>query len=113
MGTFRLYQSAGKAVMFSLTKLEKVMKTLALAFSAAILFALPAVAGSDGSAGSYTKLAQADIRIGAGGVTIDQDRDRERDRERSRADERRDEGRSCKTVTVEENGMTRTIRKCD
>jgi hypothetical protein len=91
------------------------MKTLALAFSAAILVALPAVAGSDGAAGNFTKLAQADIRVGADGVTIDQDRDRDRgrDRDRSRADERREDGRNCKTVTIEENGTTRTTRKCD
>ena len=89
------------------------MKTLALAFSAAILIALPAVAGSDGGAGNFTKLAQADIRIGADGVTIDRDRDRGRDRDRSRADERREDGRNCKTVTIEENGTTRTTRKCD
>ena len=56
------------------------MKTLALAFSAAMLFALPAVAGSDGASGNFTKLAQAGIRVGADGVTIDPDRDRSRDR---------------------------------
>jgi hypothetical protein len=85
------------------------MKTLALAFSAALcLTALPAVAGSDGNS---IKLAQADIRIGPGGVTVDRDRDRDRDR--SRTDERGDHDRNCKTVTVEENGTTRTTRKCD
>jgi hypothetical protein len=95
--------------------LENIMKTLALAFSALILIAQPAVARSGGSAGNFTTLAQADIRVGADGITIDRDRDRERDRERARehAGERREEGRDCKTVTVEENGVTRTTRKCD
>ena len=103
--------------MFSLTKLEEIMKTFALAFSAAILIALPAVAGSGGSAGEFIKLAQADIRIGPGGVTIDRDReeygDQDRDRDELRAGEREDQDHNCKTVTVEENGETRTTRKCD
>jgi hypothetical protein len=91
------------------------MKTFALVLSAAVLFALPAVAGSGGAAGNFIKLAQADIRVGPGGVSVEQerDRDRDRDRDRSRSSERRDEDRNCKTVTVEENGTTRTVRKCD
>ena len=89
------------------------MRTLALAVSAAMLIALPAVAGNGVAGGNFTKLAQAEIRVGADGITIDRDRDRDRERDRARAEERREDGRNCKTVTVEENGMTRTTRKCD
>ena len=93
------------------------MKTLALAFSAAILFAAPAVAGSGGTAGNFTQLAQADIKVAGDGITIDRDRDRvrERDRERDwlRAGERNEGGRDCKTVSIQENGSTRSTRKCD
>ena len=89
------------------------MKTLALALSAALCFtALPTAAGARGN---VITLAQADVRIGPGGVTIDRDRDHDRDRDRDkvRAGEGRDHDRDCKTVTVEENGRTRTTRKCD
>ena len=91
------------------------MKTLALALSAALCFtALPTAAGARGN---VITLAQADVRIGPGGVTIDRDRDRDHDRDRDRdkvrAGEGRDHDRDCKTVTVEENGRTRTTRKCD
>lgn len=94
------------------------MKTLAFMFSAALCFAaLPAAAGSLVSHDNGITLAQADVHIGPGGVTIDRDRDRDherrRDRDRERVGEGRDHDRNCRTVTVEEDGRTRTTRKCD
>jgi len=92
------------------------MKTLAFMFSAALCFAaLPAAAGSLVSHDNVITLAQADVHVGPGGVTIDRDRDHERrrDRDRERVGEGRDHDRNCRTVTVEEDGRTRTTRKCD
>ena len=91
------------------------MKTFALIFSAALCFtALPAAAGALTAPGTIT-LAQADVRIGPGGITLDRDRDRDHDRRgnRERVGEGRGHDRDCKTVTVEENGVTRTRRTCD
>ncbi len=93
------------------------MKTLALIFSAALCFtALPAAAGALTAPGTIT-LAQADVRIGPGGITLERDRDRDRDHDRRGNRERVGEGRGhdrdCKTVTVEQNGVTRTKRTCD
>jgi hypothetical protein len=100
--------------------MEDFMKTLAFMFSAALCFtALPAAAGSLVSPDNVITLAQADVHIGPGGVTIDRDRDRDRDherrrdRDRERAGEGRDHDRNCRTVTVEEDGRTRTTRQCD
>lgn len=91
------------------------MKTLALLFSAALcLAALPAAAGSLVAPGNVITLAQADIRIGPGGIELgDRDRERRHDRDRDRVGEGRGHDRDCKTVTVEENGRTRTTRRCD
>jgi hypothetical protein len=89
--------------------MEEFMKTLALLFSTALCFtALPAAAGAPGQ---LITLAQADVRVGPGGVTIGRERDHDRDR--LRVDEGRGHGRDCKTVTVEENGRSRTTRECD
>jgi hypothetical protein len=94
------------------------MKTLALMFSAALCFtALPAAAGSLATPDSVITLAQADVTVGPGGVTIDRDRDgdrrRDRDRDRLRVGEGRDHDRHCRTEKVEEDGHTRTTRQCD
>jgi hypothetical protein len=92
------------------------MKTLALIFSAALCFtALPAAAGSLAAPDSVITLAQADVTVGPGGVTIDRDRDRDRrhDRDGLRVGEGRDHDRHCRTERVEENGHTRTTRQCD
>jgi len=96
--------------------MEEFMKTLALIFSAALCFtALPAAAGSLTTPGSVITLAQADVTVGPGGVTIDRDRDRDRrhDRDGVRVGEDRDHDRHCRTEKVEENGHTRTTRQCD
>ncbi len=81
---------------------------------------LSALAAVSGTPNNSMMLAQADIRIGPGGVTIDRDRDGDRDRHRDRdgtagSGERsdHDEGKNCRTVTVEEHGETRTTRRCD
>jgi hypothetical protein len=95
--------------------MEDFMKTPALLFSAALCFtALPAAAGSLVVPDNAIKMAQAEIRIGPGGVEVgDRDRERRHDRDRDRVGERRGHDRDCKTVTVEEDGHTRTTRHCD
>jgi len=92
------------------------MKTLALIFSTALCFmALPAAADAPVAPDNVITLAQADVRVGPGGVTIDGDRDGDQRRrhDRERVGEGRDHDRDCKSVTVEENGRTRTTRRCD
>ena len=92
------------------------MKTLALVLSAALsLSGFPAFAGAPVAPDKFITLAQADVRLGPNGITLgDRDRDRDRDRHRDRVGEGRDRDRDrhCKTVTIEENGTTRTERKC-
>jgi hypothetical protein len=97
----------------------------ALLSAALCLSPLSALAGVSGSPNNLVTLAQADIRVGPNGVTIDRDRDGDRDRDRDRdrrrdrdtigSGERRDHdrGQNCRTVTVEENGERRTTRRCD
>ena len=92
------------------------MNTRPLLLSAALcLSPLSALAGVSGSPNDLITMAQADVRIGPNGVTIDRDRDRRRDRDTVGSGERRDHdgGRNCRTVTVQEHGMSRTTRRCD
>jgi hypothetical protein len=102
--------------------LEDFMNIRSVLLSAALcLSPLSAFAGVSGSPNNLVTLAQADIRVGPNGVTIDRDRDGDRDRDRRRdrdtigSGERRDHdrGQNCRTVTVEENGERRTTRRCD
>jgi hypothetical protein len=66
-----------------------------------------------GASGTPITVAQADVRIGPNGATVDRDRDRRRDRETVGSGERRDHDRNCRTVMVEERGVTRATRRCD
>jgi hypothetical protein len=95
------------------------MNIRSVLLSAALcLSPLTALAGGAVTPGNSITLAQADVRVGPGGVTIDRDRDRDRRRDRegtAGAGEGRDHdgGKNCRTVTVEEHGETRTRRQCD
>jgi hypothetical protein len=96
--------------------LEAFMNAHTVLLSAALcLSPLSARAGASGTPSNSITLAQADVRIGPNGVTIDRDRDRRRDRETVGSGERRDHdrGQNCRTVTVEEHGVSRTTRRCD
>jgi hypothetical protein len=98
--------------------LEAFMNAHTVLLSAALcLSPLSALAGASGTPSNSITLAQADVRIGPNGVTIDRDRDRDRrrDRETVGSGERRDHdrGQNCRTVTVEEHGVSRTTRRCD
>jgi hypothetical protein len=100
--------------------LEVFMNAHTVLLSAALcLSPLSALAGASGTPSNSITLAQADVRIGPNGVTIDRDRDRDRDQRRDRdtvgSGERRDHdrGQNCRTVTVEEHGVSRTTRRCD
>ncbi len=96
------------------------MKTVTLAFSAALcLAAFPAFAGTAVS-NNFITLAQAEVTVGPNGIRIDErerDRDRIRDHDRFDRDHDRDRARvgerGCRTVTVQERGETRTTRRCD
>jgi hypothetical protein len=94
--------------------LEDFMTTFAFVLASMLcLSALPALAGARDAPDSSITLAQADISIGPGGVSVgEHDRDRDR-RRHERVGEGRDRDRHCKTVTVEEDGRKRTTRECD
>jgi hypothetical protein len=92
------------------------MNIRSVLLSAALcLSPLSAIAGVSEHPNNLMTLAQADVRIGPNGVTIDRDRDRRRDRDTVGSGERRDHdgGRNCRTVTVEEHGVSRATRRCD
>jgi hypothetical protein len=101
------------------------MKTFGFAlFSLLSLAAAPAFAGSatpaDRSADKGVQLA-LDVRIGEGGVRIDDERDRYRDRDRRRYRAEREgyrvERGECRTVITREyrhgEQITRKTRRCD
>jgi hypothetical protein len=101
------------------------MKIRTLVFSTALcLMAFPAFAGDTAVPNNSITLAQAEVTVGPNGIRIDErgrdhdrvrdpDRfDRDHDRDRARLGER-DSERSCRTVTVQEHGETRTTRRCD
>jgi len=103
------------------------MKSFTLVFSTALcLAAFPVFAGGATVPNKPVTLAEADVTIGPGGVSVgerghDRDRVRYRDRDRSDRDHDRvrarlgdrDSDRGCRTVTVEGRGETRATRRCD
>jgi hypothetical protein len=96
------------------------MKTFGLAlFSLLSLAAAPAFAGpADRSADKGVQLA-LDVRIGEGGVRVDEDRDRYREHRRYRVEREgyRAERGECRTVITREyrhgEQITRKTRRCD
>ena len=99
------------------------MKIFGLAlFSLLSLAAAPAFAGSatptDRSADKGVQLA-LDVRIGEGGVRVDEDRDRYREHRRYRVEREgyRAEHGECRTVITREyrhgEQITRKTRRCD
>jgi hypothetical protein len=98
------------------------MKTVTLVFSAALcVAAFSALAGDTAVRNNSITLAQ-DVTVGPNGIGIgdrgrdlvrDRDRGRDHDRLRARLGDRDSDRGTCRTVTVQERGETRTTRRCD